>query len=346
MTCPPDNPLQDLARAWGDTPARGRLRVAPEDFQVSEIPLLEPEGDGEHIWVLVRKRLQNTADVAGLLARCAGVPQRDVSYAGLKDRQAVTEQWFSVHLPGRTLPDWSAIGSPDVSVLQQARHGRKLRRGALRGNRFRIKVRDLVTDPVQLQYRLETIAAEGVPNYFGEQRFGRNGSNLRIAERLFSNPRMRLSRHQRGLALSAARSLLFNAVLSRRVSEGSWNRALPGDAMQLQGSHSYFIATLVDAELQQRVAAHDVHPTGPLHGRGAAAVEAGVLALETAVLAGYPGWRAGLEAAGLKQERRALRLIPEDLGWTQPEANVLCMEFSLPAGAYATSVLRELLSAG
>jgi tRNA pseudouridine13 synthase len=320
--------------------------VAPEDFQVSEIPLLEPEGDGEHIWVLVRKRLQNTADVAGLLARCAGVPQRDVSYAGLKDRQAVTEQWFSVHLPGRTLPDWSAIGSPDVSVLQQARHGRKLRRGALRGNRFRIKVRDLVTDPVQLQYRLETIAAEGVPNYFGEQRFGRNGSNLRIAERLFSNPRMRLSRHQRGLALSAARSLLFNAVLSRRVSEGSWNRALPGDAMQLQGSHSYFIAILVDAELQQRVAAHDVHPTGPLHGRGAAAVEAGVLALETAVLAGYPGWRAGLEAAGLKQERRALRLIPEDLGWTQPEANVLCMEFSLPAGAYATSVLRELLSAG
>lgn len=346
MTCPPDNPLQDLARAWGDTPARGRLRVAPEDFQVSEIPLLEPEGDGEHIWVLVRKRLQNTADVAGLLARCAGVPQRDVSYAGLKDRQAVTEQWFSVHLPGRTLPDWSAIGSPDVSVLQQARHGRKLRRGALRGNRFRILVRDLVTDPVQLRERLETIAAEGVPNYFGEQRFGRNGSNLRIAERLFSNPRMRLSRHQRGLALSAARSLLFNAVLSRRVSEGSWNRALPGDAMQLQGSHSYFIATLVDAELQQRVAAHDVHPTGPLHGRGAAAVEAGVLALETAVLAGYPGWRAGLEAAGLKQERRALRLIPEDLGWTQPEANVLCMEFSLPAGAYATSVLRELLSAG
>jgi tRNA pseudouridine13 synthase len=304
LTSPPDNPLQDLARAWGDTPASGRLRVAPEDFQVSEIPLLEPEGDGEHIWVLVRKRLQNTADVAGLLARCAGVPLRDVSYAGLKDRQAVTEQWFSVHLPGRTLPDWSAIGSPDVSVLQQARHGRKLRRGALRGNRFRILVRDLVTDPVQLRDRLETIAAEGVPNYFGEQRFGRNGSNLRIAERLFGNPRMRLSRHQRGLALSAARSLLFNAVLSRRVSEGSWNRALPGDAMQLQGSHSYFIATLVDAELQQRVAAHDVHPTGPL------------------------------------------RLIPDDLAWTQPEANALCLEFSLPAGAYATSVLRELLSAG
>jgi tRNA pseudouridine13 synthase len=280
-----------------------------------------------------------------MLARCAGVPLRDVSYAGLKDRQAVTEQWFSVHLPGSATPDWSKLGSADVSILREARHSRKLRRGALRGNRFRITVHDLVTDPGLLRQRLETIAAAGVPNYFGEQRFGRNGSNLRTAERFFGNTHMRLSRHQRGLVLSAARSLLFNAVLSRRVSEGSWNLALPGDAMQLQGSHSYFVATVVDAELQQRVAEHDVHPTGPLHGRGTAAVEAEVLALESAVLAGYPAWQAGLEAAGLKQERRALRLILDKLEWTQPATDVLCLEFSLPAGAYATSVLRELLSA-
>ena len=344
MTVAPDNPVQGLAHAWGDTPARGRLRVAPEDFQVSEIPLLEPGGEGEHVWLLVRKRLQNTADVAVLLARCAGVPLRDVSYAGLKDRQAVTEQWFSVHLPGSAAPDWSALESPDVSILREARHSRKLRRGALRGNRFCITVHDLVANPGALRQRLETIAAAGVPNYFGEQRFGRNGSNLRTAGRLFSNPRMRLSRHQRGLVLSAARSQLFNAVLSRRVSEASWNRALPGDAMQLQGSHSYFVATVVDAELQQRVAEHDVHPTGPLHGRGTAVVEAEALALEKAVLAGYSDWQAGLEAAGLKQERRALRLTLDDLEWTQPAAEALCLEFSLPAGAYATSVLRELLS--
>jgi tRNA pseudouridine13 synthase len=344
LTVPSDNPVQGLARAWGDTPASGRLRVAPEDFQVTEIPLLEPEGDGEHVWLLVRKRLQNTADVAAALARCAGVPLRDVSYAGLKDRQAVTEQWFSVHLPGSAAPDWSALESPDVSILQEARHSRKLRRGALRGNRFCISVRDLVAEPAMLRLRLETIAAEGVPNYFGEQRFGRDGSNLRTAERLFRNPRMRLSRHQRGLVLSAARSLLFNVVLSRRVSEGSWNRALPGDALQLQGTHSYFVAATVDAELQQRVADHDVHPTGPLHGRGTAPVEAEPLALETAVLAGYGDWLAGLEAAGLKQERRALRLTVADLEWRQPAADALCLEFSLPAGAYATSVLRELLS--
>jgi len=346
LTVPPGNPVQDLAHAWGGPVATGCLRRTPEDFQVSEIPLLEPQGEGEHVWLLVRKRLQNTADVAALLARCAGVPLRDVSYAGLKDRQAVTEQWFSVHLPGSAAPDWSALASPDISILREARHSRKLRRGALRGNRFCIQVRDLRADPEQLRQRLETLAAQGVPNYFGEQRFGRDGSNLRTAERLFRNPRMRLSRHQRGLVLSAARSQLFNAVLSRRVGEGSWNRALPGDALQLQGSHSYFVATAIDAELAQRIADHDVHPTGPLHGRGVAAVAGEPLALESAVLAGYSDWLAGLEAAGLKQERRALRLTIDDLVWRQPAADVLCLEFSLPAGAYATSVLRELLSAG
>ena len=346
MTAPPDNPVQDLARAWGEPVASGRLRAVPEDFQVSEIPLLEPEGEGEHVWLLVRKRLQNTADVAALLARRAGVPLRDVSYAGLKDRQAVTEQWFSVRLPGSTDPDWSTLASPDISVLRAARHSRKLRRGTLQGNRFRILVRDLVAAPAPLHQRLETIAAEGVPNYFGEQRFGRDGSNLRTAGRLFRNPRMRLSRHQRGLALSAARSQLFNAVLSRRVSEGSWNRAMPGDALQLQGSHSYFVADAVDAELEQRLTDHDVHPTGPLPGRGTAPVAAEPLALETAVLAGYGDSLAGLEAAGLKQERRALRLTLDDLAWQQPAADTLSLEFSLPAGAYATSVLRELVSAG
>lgn len=344
MNIPPEYPVQDLARAWGAAPADGCLRSVPEDFQVSEIPLLEPAREGEHVWLLIRKRLQNTADVAVLLARCAGVRPGAVSYAGLKDRQAVTEQWFSVHLPGRMQPDWSTLEAPGIHILRSVRHGRKLRRGALRGNRFRIVVRNLVDEPFALQQRLEIIAAQGVPNYFGEQRFGRGGSNLHTAAKLFRNPRLRLSRHQRGLALSAVRAQLFNAVLDRRVREGSWNLALPGDALQLHGSHSYFLAERVDAELQARVAERDVHPTGPLHGRGSSPVRDEVLVLESEVLAAYADECSGLEAAGLQQERRALRLVVDGLQWQRPAADELCLEFSLPAGSYATSVLRELLS--
>ena len=338
-----DQAIHALSHAWGEPRASGRLRCVPEDFQVTEIPLLEPDGAGEHVWLWVRKCNANTPQVAEQLAVFAGVHPRQVSYAGLKDRHAVTEQWFSVQLPGRAMPDWTAIGAETFTVLRHARHSRKLRRGALRGNAFRICIRDLHADPVALERRLQQIAAEGVPNYFGEQRFGRDGSNLRTADMLFRNPARRLARTKRSLALSAARSFLFNRVLSERVAAGSWNRPVPGDALQLQGSHSFFAAPVIDAALQARVQAGDVHPTGPLHGRGAPLVQGASLALETQVLAGYPDWLQGLEAAGLKQDRRALRLPVTDLRWQYAAADSLVLEFSLPAGAYATSVLRELV---
>lgn len=338
-----DQAIHALARAWDEPPAGGSLRRIAEDFRVAEIPLLEPGGTGEHVWLWVRKRNANTPQVAEQLADFAGVHPRQVSYAGLKDRRAVTEQWFSVQLPGRAMPDWNAIESDTFTVLRHARHSRKLRRGALRGNAFRICIRDLQADMNTLQQRLQLLADQGVPNYFGEQRFGRDGSNLRTADRLFHNPARRLARTKRSLALSAARSFLFNRVLSERVAAGSWNRPLPGDALQLQGSHSFFVATEIDAELQARAQAGDIHPTGPLHGRGQPPVQGASLALEAQVLAAYPDWCRGLEAAGLKQERRALRLPVSDLQWRSLAADALVLEFSLPAGAYATSVLRELL---
>jgi len=338
-----DEAIYDLARAWGAPPASGSLRQQPEDFQVSEIPLLEPDGAGEHVWLWVRKRNANTPWVAEQLAAFAGVHPRQVSYAGLKDRHAVTQQWFSVQLPGHSMPDWDAMDEPTFTVLRYARHARKLRRGALRGNAFRICIHDLQADPAALEARLQLLAAGGVPNYFGEQRFGREGGNLRTADMLFRNPARRLGRNKRSLALSAARSYLFNRVLSERVAAGSWNQPLSGDAMQLQGSHSFFVALEVDAALQARVQAGDVHPTGPLHGRGVPPVAGDALALETRVLSAYPDWLRGLEAAGLKQERRALRLPVTELRWQQLAADQLVLEFSLPAGAYATSVLRELV---
>lgn len=338
-----DEAIHALAFACGKPPVSGCLRATPEDFRVTELALVEPSGSGEHAWLQVRKRNENTDHVAGLLASHAGVHPRQVSYAGLKDRHAVTEQWFSVHLPGRAEPDWQALDSDTITILQSRRHTRKLQRGTLRGNRFRITVRDVSGEKMLLEERLAQLRAQGVPNYFGAQRFGIEGSNLLRAEQLFRNPRMKLSRNRRSMTLSAARSLLFNQVLSQRVQDGSWNGILPGDAMQLAGSHSFFIADSIDETLRGRVVAQDIHPTGPLHGRGDPVVQGECLELENAVLAGYELFRLGLEAAGLRQERRALRLPVPDLGWQWPEPDTLVLEFSLPPGSYATSVLRELV---
>lgn len=332
-----------LDYAHGGPPLRGVLRASPEDFRVCELPLVEPDGQGEHAWLWIRKRNENTDHVAGLLSRHAGVHPREVSYAGMKDRNAVTEQWFSVHLPGRADPDWSALDSDSVTVLRHARHSRKLQRGTLRGNSFSIILRALLGGREQADTLLARIRDQGVPNYFGPQRFGAGNGNLHTAAQLFRNPRLKLSRNRRSLALSAARSLLFNRVLTQRVTAANWNHAIPGDALQLDGSHSFFIAETIDTETEHRIAIMDVHPTGPLCGAGPVPVLGEALALETTALSASGEMLRGLVAAGLRHERRALRLPVRDLAWRWIEGDELALEFSLPAGCFATSVLRELL---
>lgn len=341
---PYESHVDSLAYAGGKPAASARLRQSPEDFQVTEIPLLQPDGEGEHVWLWIRKRNENTQHVAELLSTHAGVHPRQVSYAGMKDRRAVTEQWFSVQLPGREEPDWQAINSGTVTVLRHERHSRKLRRGTLKGNSFRITLRDIGGDKQSLEQRLVKVRDQGVPNYFGEQRFGRAGSNLHTADKLFKNPKLRLSRNKRGLILSAARSFLFNQVLSARVQAGNWDVPLTGDAMQLQGSHSYFIAESLDADLLSRVASQDVHSSGPLYGRGESPVIKDCLELESTVLGTYASWCEGLEQAGLAQARRALRLGVPDLAWQWADAGELVLTLSLPAGSYATSILREIVN--
>ncbi|HXH01713.1 MAG TPA: tRNA pseudouridine(13) synthase TruD, partial [Candidatus Competibacteraceae bacterium] len=293
-------------RAFGAPPLRGRIRVQAEDFQVIEELGFEPAGEGEHAWLWVRKRSANTDWVARQLAAYAGVPPSAVSYAGLKDRHAVTEQWFSVHLPGRPDPDWSALALEGVAVLRATRHRRKLKRGALAGNRFRLVVREFEGPRDALPGRLAQAAQRGVPNYFGEQRFGH--ANLQRAAALFRGELQVCDRHQRGLYLSAARAELFNRVLARRVEQGSWDRLLPGELAMLDGSRSVFLVEHADDELQRRLLEMDLHPSGPLWGRGEPATRDEVLALERAVAAELPLFAAGLAAAGLEQERRALRL--------------------------------------
>ncbi|MFO1358683.1 tRNA pseudouridine(13) synthase TruD [Plasticicumulans sp.] len=337
----------ELPHAHGRPPLCGRIRCAPEDFIVVEELGWQPDGSGEHVFLYVRKSGQNTDWVARRLAEVCEVRADAVSYAGLKDRHAVTEQWFSVQMPGREAPMpcgfTGSRGIDGVEVLAVTRNSRKLRRGALAGNRFRIVVRELDGPPAAVLDRLPAIAARGVPNWFGEQRFGRDGGNLERARRLLAGTLRERDRHKRGLYLSAARSHLFNRYLAARISDGSWDQALPGEVLMLDGSHSVFACPQPDATILERLARHDLHPSGPLWGAGESLATAAALAGETALAAAETQLCAGLAAEGLKQERRALRLVPAQLhGEVIGEAAVQ-FEFTLPAGAYATTVLHELV---
>ena len=334
-----------LPRAHGTPVLSARIRVAPEDFRVDEIDGFEPEGSGEHLLLTIEKRGMNTAFAAKLIAQWAGVGEVGVGYAGLKDRHAVTVQRFSVHLPRRVAPDTAALEAhEDLRLLGAAWHSRKLPRGALAGNRFVLRLRDTTGDRDAVEARLQAMAARGVPNYFGEQRFGREGDNVANALAMFAG--RRVARAQRTHLLSAARSQLFNRVLAARVETGSWDTALDGEVWMLDGSRSVFGPLPFDDALAARLASFDIHPSAPLWGRGELRSTDAAAALELATLADAESLelRAGLEAAGLKQERRATRLQPRDLAWDWPahEPGTLELRFVLPPGAYATTVLAEL----
>jgi len=333
--------LPDWARVLGKPTVTGSLRQQPEDFQVCEIPLIEPAGEGSHLWLEVRKRNANTNWVAGQLAEAAGAARRDVGFAGMKDRRAVTTQWFSVNLQEATNPDHASWQIPDVAILKALRHGRKLQRGTLRGNRFRIVVTGLGGDLEGLPPRLQAIASDGFPNYVGEQRFGHGGRNVERSLRWLDRGG-RVSREQRSIYLSALRSFLFNQVLQERVRGDSWNRLLDGELAQLDGKRALFSCSLPDAELDRRCAGFDIHPTGPLPGRGGLRPERSAAAVEDAALVDSSSWVAALERFGVEADRRSLRAQAPDLSWNLGDAELL-LEFTLPPGAYATALLRELV---
>jgi tRNA pseudouridine13 synthase len=341
---PDGDPTRGLPRAHGGAPLIGRIRAEPEDFQVDEILGFGAAGAGEHAWLRVRKTGRNTHDVARLLARHAGVAQMAVGYAGLKDRRAVTTQHFTVHLPGRTGPEWSSLNDDGLEFLDVQRHDRKIRRGALRGNAFTLRIRDVEGDRSEAESVLRCIDSLGVPNYFGPQRFGHDGANLRRVARLFADEGRRPGREQRGLLLSSARAQLFNTVLAERVIRRDWNRAVAGDVFLLAGSQRQFHFDPEDESIPERTAALRIHPSGPLPGRPCRSLEPEdeVGMLEAATLAPWGSWVEGLQRFGLDADRRALRLAVEDLE-CEWRGDQLTIRFTLPSGAYATTVLRELL---
>ncbi len=306
-------------RAWVPLNVRGRFRVEPDDFQVEEQLAPAFSGRGEHLYLWVEKRGANTRWVADELAGHFGIPALDVSFAGQKDRHALTWQWFSVRLPGLAEQGWPSLPElPGVRILAQHWHDRKLRPGDHTGNRFQIRIRDLQGDLAGLQQRiLAWQAGCCVPNYFGPQRFGHDGSNLIRAEAWLTQGGRRPARRQKGMLLSSARSLLFNQVLGTRVALGNWRAPLPGDVLL------------------------DGVPTGPMWGRGRAPVSALAARLEAQALSGFAAWREGLEHQGLKQERRALVLAPAAFS-AQVQGPELLLGFTLGTGEFATAVLREL----
>ena len=291
----------------GESLATASFRNCPEDFVVDEIIDFQPANEGEHLLLHIKKRDQNTKWVAGLLAKLADIDRTDVGFCGMKDRFAVTTQWFSLHLPGRDIDPDQLLHS-DFQIISSARHNKKLRRGMHAGNRFSIVVRDFSIEPEALAQRLALIEKAGVPNYFAEQRFGWDANNLVKANELIEQGKLKGNRHGTGIYLSAARSWLFNLLLDRYLSLG---------------------------EL-------DFADTGALWGRGRSATEASFSQHEQELLSHWPSWCHALEHAGLKQQRRAFILRPNNFSYKQLSKDQFEFNFALPNGSYATAVLREI----
>lgn len=275
-----------------------------------------------------------------MLAKCAGVEPRRVSWSGLKDRHAVCTQHFSIHLGNARDPSFAELDDSAVQVLSAQRHDRKLRHGAHRQNAFWLRLRGVRGEFDALAERLESIEEQGVPNYFGPQRFGREGGNLRLVARLASGERLR--RSERGFALSAARAVLFNHVLAARVRVGAWAEARVGDRLMLAGSRSHFAYDEDDTEIAVRVATGELDPTGPLWGRAQPPTTGEVLALEKGTAEALPEVVAVTTSAGMEQERRRLRMAVHDLECERAEDGDLVLSFRLEAGAFATTLLSEL----
>ena len=329
-----------LPWAYGAPPLQARLRSTPDDFRVEEVLGYDADGQGEHALLWVEKRGANTDWVARELAKFAGVSQVAVGYAGMKDRHAVTRQTFSVQLAGKPDPDWSTFPHAEVKVLAATRHSRKLKRGALRGNRFVLVLRQVQGDREAAERVLQQIAARGVPNYYGEQRFGREGGNVAQARSMFAG--RRVERDKRSFLLSAARSQIFNSVLAARVERDAWDTPLDGEIWALAGSRSWFGPEPFSDVLAERLARLDIHPSGPLWGQGERPSQSEAGALEQSIAESYSDLAAGLVAARMDQERRPLRLVPTDLKWRWLDDDALELSFELPAGAYATVIVREL----
>jgi tRNA pseudouridine13 synthase len=332
----------DWPRVYGKPQSSASFKLVPEDFQVNELTFGQFSGEGEHIVLKIEKKGLTTEEVVKSLARLINKPTRLISYAGLKDRQALTTQWLSIHAPGEIVDGVEHWEAPGWRVLEHTRHNKKLRPGYLAGNQFVLRLRD-ISDAEDLIQRIKQISISGVPNYFGEQRFGREGGNLIKAEEMLVQGRKVKDRFLKGVYYSAARSWLFNLILAKRVRDHRWNTPLSGDVMQLSGSNSIFVIDEVENELIQRIKDKDVSPASPLPGKGKNMAKGEALELINEVYSDWTPWVTGLEHHGLEEAWRSNILHVNQFEYTIKDKTAE-LSFSLPAGSYATVVLRELVN--
>lgn len=332
------NICNQLNFAYGSPQSHGEIKVSPEDFCVEENLGFELSGIGEHLFLLIEKTQLNTEEMARTIAKKLKLPLKAVSYAGLKDKFAKTTQWFSLHLPGIENPQLDELNTENCRVISAIRHSKKLKIGALKENHFTIKIQHLNENTDEFLQRIEQIKAHGVPNYFGPQRFGRQGANLEHARAVLLEHKKIKNRHLLGIYYSAARSFLFNQIVSQRVKEGTWNCPVAGDLMMLSGTHSVFPIDDITDEIMARVSEHDISPAAPLWGKGDELITGQALQIQGIALEAWQEWCLSLERLGLKKSYRSMVLLPENLQFNQDT-----FSFTLPAGTYATTVLREIL---
>ncbi len=335
--------LTQAPYATGELPGCGGVfKESPEDFEVEEVPAYLPSGEGEHLFLWVEKRGLATPEVVAALAKALGVPDREVGYAGLKDKQAVTRQYLSI--PAKLESRLGAFALDGARILSARRHGNKLRTGHLWANRFSIRLRG-VEKPEAAKVAFERLTEAGVPNFFGAQRFGVAGRNAELGKALVLGQRVptRPTRFERKLFLSAYQSLLFNRALARRLDAGQFARALSGDVMRKLPEGGQFRCEAPELD-QPRVDAFEISPAGPMFGPEMVAA-AGEVAVSEEALLREEGITLSDFVRGKEETeggRRPYR-IPLQNAELSVEGRDLLFRFELSKGSYATAVLRELL---
>jgi tRNA pseudouridine13 synthase len=340
----------ELPLVSGEIPGTGgSIKVTPEDFTVEEIPAYQPEGEGEHLFVHLTKRGITTEEVQKALARAFGVNLRDVGSAGIKDKHAVASQYFSVLLKNQTDPQrvYDLEKQLPVTIHSTRPHRNKLKRGHLQGNIFTVRVTDLPVRPGEAAARARRTAEKlrqiGLPNYYGPQRFGMHGDNAGQGREILQGTRRVRKKSLRSFLLSAYQSHLFNSYLVRRITDGLYHTMLCGDIARKLETGGIFVVDNAEAA-QERLDVGEISYTGPIFGKKMKVPQAAAAQLEDAVLAEQGIERELFAAAGLSGSRRQGILIPEiDV---QPEAAALHLLFTLPSGAYATVLLREVVHGG